>query len=344
MFENLVFLNPYAWIFSFILWMIFLFLAYKTKNFKLNFKFYEDLEKIFWNKNHYFKIFLSFIFIIITLFSIIIANPNLKTTTQETKKNWIDIVLVLDLSYSMMAQDITPNRLEMAKKVINDFIWKLQTDRVWMVVFSWKPFVWVPLTFDYKFIESYVSKLDMNTINQDYSHLQWTAIWDGILYWANLFEAPTKSWSDGETQNEQENREKVIVLLTDGEANRWIEPITAVRYTKDKNIKIHTVWIWGYEDTYVELNWPFWKERVEIWWVDEKILKSIASLTNWKYYRASDNKTFSELFENLNLLQKNEIKVNEFVSFTPYYSLFIYLLALFWFLFIAYYFYYFLKN
>lgn len=332
MFENILFLNPILWFLSFIFWMIVLFFVYKTKKFKTNFKFFEDLESVFWKSSFYFKWFLSFIFVLILLFSLIIANPNIKDKSQKVKKNWIDIVLVLDLSYSMTAEDIKPNRLEMAKQVISDFVWKLKTDRIWLIVFSWKPFTSIPLTFDYTFVKDNVEKININTINQNYQYLQWTAIWDGLLYWANLF------------KNDSKDREKVIVLLTDWEANRWIEPIQAVRYMKDKNIKIHTVWIWGFEDTYVKIQNAFWNQKIAIWWIDEKTLKSIASLTSGEYYRASDNDTFSKLFEKLNLLEKKDIEVEEYVVFLPYYKPFIYLLILFFTMFLWFNFYYYLKN
>lgn len=331
MFKNLVFLNPILWITSFLIWLFLVFLVFKTKNFKLNFKFLDDLEKVFWKSNYYFKWVLVFLLILVTLFSIIIWNPNLKWVSKKETKNGIDIVLVLDLSYSMLAKDIKPTRLDMAKEIITDFVNQLKTDRIWLIVFSGKPFTSIPLTFDYDFVSDYVKNININTINQNYSLLQWTAIWDGLLYWANLFK-------------DDENRQKVIVLLTDWEANKWIEPIQAVRFIKEKNIKIHTVWIGWYKDTYVEINDAFWKQKIAISWVDEDTLKSIANITSWEYYRASDNDTFQNLFKNLNLLDKNEIEINSIVVYDPIYKPFVYLLVMIFLLFISFNTYYYLKN
>lgn len=328
MFENLIFLNPYLWFFSLAIWIIAIFFVYKTKNIKMNFKFYKDLEEIFWKSSFYFKWFLSFLFLFVILFSLIFANPNLKNTNEKIERNWIDIVIVFDLSLSMLAEDIKPNRLEMAKQVMVNFVDKLESDRVWLVNFSWKPFVWSPLTFDYDFLSKYIKNISIQTINQSYYHLQWTAIWDALLYWINLFDDKSK------------DREKVMVLLTDGEVNRWIEPMYAVRLAKEKWIKVHTVWIAWDEDAFV----IYWWQKMEVWWIDEKSLKSLAEYTSWKYYRVKDDKTFEELFSNLNLLDKKKIEVNKIVSYTPIYEPFVYMIVILFLLFLSFNFYYYLKN
>ncbi len=329
--QNLIFLNPILWIISFFIWMVFLFLYFKTKNNAKKFKFISDIESVFWNSKRYFITNLVLIFFTISFFSLLIANPNLKETKVKINKNWIDIAIVLDLSYSMMAKDIEPNRLEVAKKVISDFTSKLKTDRGWLILFSGKPFTSVPLTFDYDFITKYVQNITINNINQDYEHLQWTAIWDALLYWANLFD-------------EKDKREKVIVLLTDWEANRWIDPLQAVKYVSEKWVKVHTVWIGWDKDTYVDFQNAFWTQKIAIWWIDEQNLKAIANLTKWTYYRANSVDTFNKIFEKLNLLDKKEIKVEEYKTFTPFYKFFVY--VIFWLLlvFISYNTYYFLRK
>lgn len=329
--QNLIFLNPTLWIISFLIWLVFLYLLYSTKKYNLKFKYLLDIEKIFKTNKKYFIVNLVLIFILITLFSIIIWDPNLKQTKTKINKNWIDIVLVLDLSYSMLAEDIVPNRLEVAKEVLTDFVWELKTDRLWLVLFSGKPFTSIPLTFDYDFVSKYVKNISIDTINQDYMHLQWTAIWDALLYWANLFK-------------EENSREKVIVLLTDWEANRWIDPLQAIKYVKEKNIKVHAVWIWWEKDTFVEINNVFWTQKIAIWWIDENNLKAIASLTNWLYYRASDNQTFSQIFEKLDLLEKKELEIEEFNIFSNFYKPFIYAIFFVFYIIVWFNFYFFLKN
>ena len=336
--QNLIFLNPILWIISFLIWLILLYLFYKTKNYNLKFKFLDDIEKVFWNKNKYFKINLALTFILITLFSILIANPNLKQNKTKINKNWIDIVLVLDLSYSMIAEDITPNRLEVAKEVLANFASELKTDRLWLILFSGKPFTSIPLTFDYDFVKKYVQNITIDSINQDYQHLQWTAIWDALLYGFNLFETSPVSGINGD------EREKIIVLLTDWEANRWLDPLQAIKYIKEKNIKVHTVWIWWEKDTYVTINNIFWQQKIAIWWIDEKNLKAIASLTNWLYYRADSNETFKKIFEKLNLLQKKDLEIEDFSILENYYKPFIYAIFFVFYILLGFNFYFYLKN
>jgi Ca-activated chloride channel family protein len=110
--------------------------------------------------------------VLISIFSVIIANPNFTFTQTQTSKSGIDIVLVLDLSYSMLAEDIAPNRLEKSKAVLQDFISKIQSDRVGMVIFAGKPFASFPLTHDYAFVKKYVERMTVENINQNLTHLQ----------------------------------------------------------------------------------------------------------------------------------------------------------------------------
>lgn len=290
----------------------------------------DDLVQVFWKETWYFRINLVLIFFIILFFSLLIADPHLKNASKKVNKKWIDIAIVLDLSLSMKAEDMFPTRLEVAKKVIADFTSKLTADRVWLIVFSGKPFVSVPLTFDYQFITNYVKNISMNTINQNYNHLQWTAIWDALLYGENLF------WDD--------EREKVIVLLTDGEANRGVDPILALRYVKEKWIKVHTVGIAGDKETFITIENGSEITKMAIWWIDESSLQAIAELTGWEYYRARDNKTFELIFEKLNLLQKKDIEVEEIVWYQNlYFPLFIIIFSLIYTL-LWYNFYFYLKD
>jgi len=328
MIENLVFLNPILWIISFIVWIIFLLLFYKTKNSNINFVFIKDLQKIYKNSNYIFFINIFFIFILIVIFSIIIANPNIKNTHNKITKDWIDIVLVFDLSLSMIATDMKPSRLELWKQVLYDFVWEVENDRVWLVNFSWKPFLWSPLTFDYHFLQEVIKNTSIETINQNYSHLQWTAIWDALLYAETLFD------------EDSIDREKIIVLITDWEVNRWIEPIEAVRFLREKNIKVHSVWIAWDEEVYINFKW----QRLAIWWVDEENLKAIASLTWWEYYRVRDTQSFKEIFNNLNILEKREIDVEQYVYYTPYYNIFNIVLFLFFSIFLLFNIYYFNRD
>ena len=325
--KDLIFLHPLLWEISFTVWMIFLYFYFSTKKSAKKFKFMADIEAVFWKSQSYFFVNLSILFLLIVVLSLIIADPNQKQTKTKVIKNGIDIALVLDLSYSMVAEDIAPNRLEVAKKVLSDFTSKLQTDRVWLILFSGKPFTSVPLTFDYDFITQYVKNISIKNINQDFLHLQWTAIWDALLYWAHLFD-------------DNSNREKVIVLFTDGEANKWINPLEVIRYITAKKIKVHTVGIGGDKDTYVIIKNMYGSQKKAIWWVDETNLRTLASLTQWQYYRANNEETFSQIFQKLNLLQKKEIVVEQVELLKNNYTPFVMCAFFLFFVFISYNFYY----
>ncbi len=329
--NSIIFLYPLGWFISFFIGMIFLYFYIQTKKNAKKFKFMIELEIIFWKSKKYFYIQIVLIISIILFFSLIISNPYKKEWKKHLIRKGIDIALVLDLSYSMVAEDIAPNRLEVAKKVLSDFTSKLKTDRVWLIVFSWKPFTSIPLTFDYEFINHYINNISIKDINQDFQHLQGTAIWDALLYGANIFEEDSK-------------REKVIVLFTDGEANKWIDPIQVIRYIKEKNIKVHTVWIGWNKDTFVVVNNMYGSQKIGIWWIDEKNLQAIASMTNGMYYRAESEKTFEKIFEKLDLLPKKEIEMEEIYMNTPFYKPFVYIIFLLLYFFISFHFYYFLRN
>jgi len=288
------------------IWLYFL-----TRKHASEFAFLEDVEAVFGRQQEYFYTNLSLLSILVILFSLLIADPNTSIVHKKINREGIDIAIVLDLSYSMLADDITPDRLEVAKTVIADFIEQLQTDRVGIILFAGKPFHSVPLTFEYDFVTDFVKNITISTINQDYRHMQGTAIGDALLYGNNLF-------------HDDSEREKIIVLLTDGEVNRGIDPLDAIKYVKMKNIKVHTVGIGGNEDTYVTIRNRYGTQKIGIGGIDEDNLKAIANATGGQYYRADTNETFAKIFEVLNLLEKKDIEVETVQRYVPQYMMLVY--------------------
>jgi Ca-activated chloride channel family protein len=296
-----------------------LYFFYKKEKSGINFINLWDIKKVFKNNNYKFYLKIFLLWLILVNFIVILANPNKINVSEKIKKNWIDIVIALDVSGSMEAEDLKPNRLESAKNVINWFIKNLKTDRVWMVVFAWKPFTSIPLTFDYNIISETLNRLSTKDIQSN-----WTAIWDAILMSKTLF------------KDKDKNREKVIILLTDWDANVWVDPKIAAISAKEKAIKIYTIWIWSESWGYITYDvWPF-KQRQKIPPLNDKDLKYIASTTNWKYFRADTNRTFEAIFKELQKLEKNDIEVKIKKKYTNYYDIFVYslifLMMLFWFL------------
>jgi len=280
----------------------------------------KDLKTVFKNNSFYYKLYYIILAIILWLFISIFAKPVQEDIIEKVNKNWIDIQIVLDVSYSMIAEDLKPNRLEVAKDVLEEFMWKINSDRVWIIVYAWKTFTSLPLSFDYNIIKNVIDKINVNIINQKYSYMQWTAMWDALVL----------AWK---TFTEDNNREKVIILLTDWEANRWIPVLLALKYLKEevnKNIKVYTIWIWWDKETKIKLvNNFWWIQELPIAWVDEKILKVIASETNWKYFRARDRDTFKKIFETISKLEKKEL-VSETIKLNKEkYRIFLYSLITF---------------
>ncbi len=314
--NNLIFLNKPYFLLLIPLFLIIGFLFYKKKN-KIKFTFFEDLKQVYKQNSFYYYWFFVLLILISIFYTIIIANPNTKTTKELIKKNGIDIVLVMDISYSMEAKDLEPNRIKVAIDVISSFLMNLKTDRVWVVVFSGKPFTSIPLTFDYWFLNEYVSNISTETVNQNNYLLQWTAIWDAMLMGSYLFDEKSVG------------REKVMIIVTDWEANKWLQPTVALKLLKDKKIKSYTIWVGWLEKTFVNVTDAFWNpQKAEIWWVDEETLKKIASETWWRYYRASSKEVFKKIFEDIDKLEKKEIEVEVKKLYETKYEYFYYILLL----------------
>ncbi len=294
----------------------------KYKKYSPYFKFISDLEKVF--KRGKLRLFgeIWVIGLILVMFTLILANPQTINSTQTINKKWIDIVFALDISKSMDANDLQPSRIEAAKNILEKFIDKLKNDRIWLVVFAGKPIVSLPLTFDYNIVKQTIKNITTDTINQNINWLDWTNIWDSLLMASNLFK--------------DKKRQKIIILLTDWDTNRGINPQIAAKYLAQKNIKVYTIWIgspnWGYITYKI---WPFIQKQY-IPPLNWQALKQIAEITNWKYFRATSNDILNKIFKSLEKLTKTNIKVKKQILYKPIYWPFawIILFLLTWFLWI----------
>ncbi|EKD66252.1 MAG: hypothetical protein ACD_49C00056G0007 [uncultured bacterium (gcode 4)] len=306
---------------------VILYFELRNNKYWIKFREIELLKKAFWG-NVWIKYFKTFLKVLIfSLFVIIIANPGAYNITVEESKNGIDIALVLDISKSMLAEDVKPNRIEAAKKVIVNFIQKIDSDRLSMVIFAGKPFVSVPLTFDYNTLVQFIENIDTDSINQNIPGLSGTAIWDALM---QAFESLDSKISI------EKKREKVVILITDGEANVWIDPKTATKYIKDKNIKMYSIWIWDPVGTDLYMTDGYGNKKFFLdntgkpikANLDEKTLKYIASETGWEYYLAKDEKKLGEIFAKLAWLNKSKIQVKTTKNFVFQIEKYLYLLVL----------------
>jgi Ca-activated chloride channel family protein len=127
--NNLIFLNKAYFLLLIPLFLIIGYLFLRRKN-KMNFAFFNDLKSVYKQSSFYYYSFFILLVLISIFYIIILANPNIKNTSEKVKKNGIDIVLVFDISYSMEATDLEPNRISVARDVLSSFLGDLKTDRV----------------------------------------------------------------------------------------------------------------------------------------------------------------------------------------------------------------------
>ncbi len=238
--------------------------------------------------------------LILSLLIIALARPAIISREKEIQTYGVDIVIALDISGSMLAEDFQPeNRLYVAKQEAIKFIKGRENDRIGLVVFAKKAFTQCPLTLDYRVLTELLSEIKVGMIADG------TAIGMGIATSVNrLRDADAKS--------------KVIILITDGENNAGnIDPVTAAELAKTFDIKIYTIAVGRGGLVPFPIDDPLLGKRyvqapVEI---DEMTLKRIADITGGLQFRARDPKSLSEIYERINNLEKSEVKVKEYRHF-----------------------------
>ncbi len=320
---EIVFLEPlflYIGILSIFIPIVFLYIWKKRQ--KISLYVWSDMQDagfknsiFYWMKN---IVCLSIYVVFFTLF----ANPQFTNITEKITKDGIDIVIALDISKSMEASDLEPNRISAAKDVIAWFIEEIQSDRLWLVVFAGKPYSSVPLSYDYNLIAEIVENLSTDTLNQNVQWLDGTAIGDALLLSSSIL---------SQTDQQDPQREKIIVLLTDGDANRGVDPILASKLLTEKETKIYTIGVWSLEGWELRIqNGPFFQTQ-KVPALNETNLREISRISSGKFFRATDNDSLERIFLEIMKLEKTEIETEIEKTYTPAYSYFVWLL---WWLFL----------
>ena len=232
--------------------------------------------------------------IALTLLIIALARPrNVAVSTKVKANRGIDIVMAIDVSASMLARDLKPNRLEALKVVATNFVNRRPNDRIGIVVYAGESFTQTPITSD--------KGITRRTI----SEIKWGQLEGGTAIGMGLGSAVNRL-------KESEAKSKVIILLTDGVNNSgFVDPKTATELAKELNIKVYTVGI----GTNGMADFPFSKDargrlqfrkqQVEI---DEELLQFIASETQGQYFRATDNSELQEIYDEIDTLEKTKIE------------------------------------
>lgn len=227
---------------------------------------------------------------------VVLARPQTRDAWQKSHTEGTDMVLALDISSSMLARDFKPDRLEAAKKIASRFINGRESDNMGLVVFAGEAFTGVPMTTDRAALTNYVTALSREMLEDG------TAIGDGLATSVNRIK-------DGKAKS------KSIILLTDGSNNTGIvAPLTAAEIAHKMGIKVYTIGV-GTNGTapYPQVNMFGRIEYVPTPVViDEETLKQIASITGGKYFRATNNKVLSEIFDEIDKLEKTELDVRNF--------------------------------
>jgi Ca-activated chloride channel family protein len=245
---------------------------------------------------------------ILALAAIIVAlaRPRNVSVSKKTKTNrGIDIVMAIDVSASMLARDLKPNRLEALKKVAVDFVDRRPNDRIGIVVYAGESFTQTPIT------------SDKNIVKRTISELRWGQLDGGTAIGMGLGSGVNRL-------KESQAKSKVIILLTDGVNNSGnIDPRTATELAKELGIKVYTIGIgtngmadfpWSKDPRTGQLN--FRKQQVEI---DEKLLKEIAKETQGKYFRATDNTSLKEIYDEIDKLEKTKIEEFKYYNYQEMY-------------------------
>lgn len=282
---------------------------------KINFSNFHTLYKASYSFDGWVIYILDFLKILgLVLLIIALLRPQeIKKETQENIKG-IDIIVALDISGSMQAEDLKPDRLEAAKDVIKKFISGLSGDRVGLVIFAGTSFSQCPLTTDYEIIKSFLDQIDFQTIRID-----GTAMGDAILTSINRLESSGSS--------------KVIILTTDGVNNRGFSPIEAARVALHKGIKIYTIGIGRKGGApMMQKGWDGVKRPVidrytgqQLKWEepDENTLTQIANITGGKYFRATDEKALKEIYDIIGKMEKQDIKIKIYNKYIDKFQFFL---------------------
>jgi len=246
--------------------------------------------------------------IAMALLIIALARPRIVEVSERTKTNkGIDIVMAIDVSASMLARDLEPNRLEALKKVANEFVNQRPNDRIGIVVYAGESFTQTPITSDKRIVR--------NTI----SEIKWGQLEGGTAIGMGLGSAVNRL-------KESKAKSKVIILLTDGVNNTgFVDPKTATELAVGLGIKVYTIGL-GTNGT---ASFPYAKDPrtgqllfrnspVEI---DEDLLRYIAKETEGKYFRATDNLKLKAIYDEINKLEKTEIEEFKYYNYQENYRI-----------------------
>ena len=228
-----------------------------------------------------------------------LARPQSRLSRQEMKVDGIDIVMAMDISGSMLAEDFKPNRLEAAKKVAADFIEGRKSDRMGLVVFAGQAFTQVPLTVDHHVLLQQLGKLKSGIVRDG------TALGDGLATAINRIK-------------DSEAKSKVIILLTDGVNNQGsVDPLSAAEIASMYGIRLYTIGVgslgkapYPFRDQFGRVHY----QNIDVE-IDEPLMRQMSELTgDGRYFRATNKKALQEIFSQIDEMEKSKIDVTQYAQ------------------------------
>lgn len=235
------------------------------------------------------------------------ARPRTFSLDQNASHRGIDIMFSIDVSYSMLAQDLQPDRLDALKRIAQRFVNHRPMDRIGLVAYAGEGLLKVPLTTDHSIVKQQINMLDPAELRGG------TAIGDGLAVAVNHIK-------------NSKAKSKVILLMTDGvqTVKNSLDPITAAKIAKDNSIKVYTIGIGsnGYAPTPTQIdffgNLIYTDQKVKI---DEATLKEIAKITGGKYFRATSNERLQSIYDEINQLEKTDIKTPDRFTYQEHFRI-----------------------
>ena len=298
MFENIEFANPkLLWLLLLVpllvLWYI---LRHKKQEAAVSFSDLKGMAKLPKTWKAYLRhLLFALKMAALALLIVALARPQSSSTNSTSNIEGIDIVMAMDVSGSMLARDLKPDRLTAAKNVASDFVKGRPGDRMGLVIFSGETFTQVPLTTDHGVMLNMLGEMKNGLIDDG------TAIGDGLA-------TAVSRLKDSEAIS------KVVILLTDGMNNAGsVDPYTAAEMAKVFGVRVYTIGVGTYGTAPYPVQTPFGTQiqqvKVEI---DEKLLTQMANMTGGKYFRANNNKKLDEVYQEIDKLERSKIEVTEF--------------------------------
>jgi len=240
--------------------------------------------------------------IAIVLLIVALARPQNFSSGENISTEGIDISMVLDISGSMLAEDLKPNRLEAAKNVIDKFIEGRISDRIGLVVFARDAFTQCPLTIDYSVLRNLLLDIKSGMIEDG------TAIGNAIANGVNRLK-------------DSDAKSRIIILLTDGVNNSGeVDPVSAAEIAATFGIRVYTIGVGTRGEAPYPVQTPFGiRYQMVPVEIDEGVLQNIAKITDGQYFRATSNRTLQDIYDKIDKLEKSKVEITSYKNASELY-------------------------